>query len=247
VDAGGFALPFGPTSLEEDLMHAHIPARRSRERRAASSASLGLIAMLVLGAALAGCAGSTKTPVVVFVTPTPKPTPVPTPSPTPEITVAPTPTKAPTPKPVPTVGPCFGGSLSLTITLQGGQAWQSGTGHEMATFELKNTGSSQCIVKAKSKPLLLNGDGSILITGPDPGSASNLMLAPNGILHASVQTSNLCAAPPIAAPVRVAFIMSGTGMVIADPASPTDLAGVPPCMGDNGVPAGDIQMTSWAP
>jgi hypothetical protein len=228
-------------------MLAHIPARRSRDRRVARSASLGMIAMLVLGAALAGCSGATKTPAVVFVTPTPKPTPVVTPSPTPQITVAPTPTKAPTPKPTPTIGPCYGGSVALSIALQGGTAWQSGAGHEMATFELKNTGSTPCVVKSRSQPLLLNGDGSILITGPDPGAAPNLMLAPGAILHAAVQTSNLCAAPPIVAPVRVAFIMAGTGMVIADPASPTDLAGVPPCSADNTVPSGDMQMTSWAP
>ncbi|MGD0019915.1 MAG: hypothetical protein ABSD62_11725 [Candidatus Limnocylindrales bacterium] len=211
----------------------------------ARSASLGLIAMLVLGAALAGCSGPTKTPVVVFVTPTPKPTPVPTP--TPEVTEAPTPTPVPTPKPSPTVGPCYGSNLKITITVSGGLTWQSGAGHEMATFELKNTGPVPCLVKSKSQPLLLNGDDSILITGPDPGSAPMLRLEPNGTLLASVQTSNLCAAPPIVAPVRVAFVISGTGMVTADPASPTDLAGVPPCMADNSVPSGDIQMTSWAP
>jgi hypothetical protein len=209
------------------------------------SASLGLIAMLVLGAALAGCGSTAKTPAVVFVTPTPTATPVPTP--TPEVTEAPTPTPVPTPKPTPTVGPCYGASLAVTIVVDGGLAWQSGTGHEMATFQLKNTGSVPCQVKSKSQPLLLNGNDSILITGPDPGSAPMLMLAPNATLRASVQTSNLCAAPPIIAPVRVAFVMFGTGMVIAEPASPTDLAGVPPCIGDNSVPSGDVQMTSWAP
>lgn len=226
-------------------MHAHLPAHRSAERRVARSVSLGLVAMLVLGAALAGCASASKTPVVVFVTPTPKPTP--TPTPTPEVTDTPAPTPVPTPKPSATVGPCYGGSLKITITVSGGIAWQSGTGHEMATFELKNTGSVPCLIKSKSQPLLLNGDDSILITGPDPGSQSNLRLEPNGKLLASVQTSNLCAAPPIVPPVRVAFVISGTGMVVADPASPTDLGGVPPCMADNSVPAGDIQMTSWAP
>ena len=232
-------------------MHAHLPARRSTERRVARSASIGLIAALVLGAALAGCAGATKTPVVVFVTPTPPPTP--TPSPTPEITPGPTPTKTPTPtkvptpKPPPTVGPCYGGGLKISILVSGGVAWQSGTGHEMATFDLKNTGSAPCLIKSKSQPLLLNGDDSILITGPDPGSVPNLMLAAGATLRASVQTSNLCAAPPIVAPVRVAFVISGTGMVTADAASPTDLAGVPPCLADNTVPAGEIQMTSWAP
>jgi hypothetical protein len=211
----------------------------------ARSASFGLIAALVLGAALAGCSGAAKTPKVVFVTPTPRPTPVPTP--TPEVTPSPTPTPKPTPKPTPTVGPCYGGDLKVTIQVQGGVAWQSSTGHEMATFELKNTGSKPCLVMSKSQPLLLNGDDSILIAGPNPGSAPMLLLAPNATLRASVQTSNLCAAPPILAPVRVAFVMFGTGEVTADAASPTDLAGVPPCAGDNTKPSGEMQMTSWAP
>jgi hypothetical protein len=131
--------------------------------------------------------------------------------------------------------------------LQGGLAWQSGTGHEMATFQLKNTSSASCVIASKSQPLLLNGNSAILISGAAPGSSPMLMLAPNATMMASVQTSNLCAAPPIVAPVQVGFVMPGTGLVIAAPASPTDLGGVPSCMGDNTVPAGDIEMTSWAP
>jgi hypothetical protein len=117
----------------------------------------------------------------------------------------------------------------------------------MATFQLQNTGSTPCVIASKSQPLLLNGDSSILITGPAPGSSAMLMLAPNATMLASVQTSNLCAAPPIVAPVRVAFVIPGTGMVMADPASSTDLGGVPSCLGDNTIPSGDIQATSWAP
>ena len=228
-------------------MHAHSPARRSRERRAARSASLGLIAMLVLGAALAGCSGATKTPKVLFVTPTPPVTPSPTPTPTPNITPSPTPKPTPKPTPVPTIGWCYGSALQITIMLQGGLAWQSGAGHEMATFQLKNAGSATCAIASKSQPLLLNGDDAILITGPAPGSSPTLMLAPNATMMASVQTSNLCAAPPIVAPVQVGFVMPGTGLVVAAAASPTDLGGVPSCIGDNTIPAGDIEMTSWAP
>jgi hypothetical protein len=223
------------------MMHAHSPAHRSHERGAARSASLGLIAMLVLGAALAGCSGATKTPkVLAFVSPTPTASPSPTPTPLP--------TPSPTPKPSPTTGPCYGANLQITIILQGGLAWQSGAGHEMATFQLKNTGSTPCLISSKDQPLLLNGDGSILISGPAAGSSPNLMLAPNATMLASVQTSNLCAAPPIVAPVVVAFVMpGGTGMVTSSAASSTDLGGVPSCLGDNTAPSGDIEMTSWAP
>ena len=226
-------------------MYAHFPARRPSERRVARSASLGLVVALALGAALAGCSGAVKTHQVVFVTPTPTPTRAPTP--TPVVTPKPTPTPSPTPKPSPTTGPCYGANISIAITVNGGVAWQSGSGHEMASFVLTNKGSAPCLFKSKSQPMLLNGDGSILLSGPNPGSVPMLMLAAGKTLQASVQTANLCAAPPITAPVRVGFLIAGTGLVIADPASPTDLGGVPPCTGDANVPSGDIQMTSWAP
>jgi hypothetical protein len=222
-----------------------FPARRSSERRVARSASFGLVAALVLGAALAGCSSAAKTPKVLFVTPSPTHTPAPTP--TPVVTPSPTPTPPPTPKPSPTTGPCFGANLKIAIAVQGGVAWQSGAGHEMASFTLTNTGSAPCLVKSKSQPMLLNGDKSVLITGPVPGSVPMLMLAPSATLRAQVQTSNLCAAPPIVAPVTVGFVIAGTGLVVSDAASPTDLGGVPSCMGDANVPSGDIQMTSWAP
>jgi hypothetical protein len=201
--------------------------------------------VLTLGVALAGCAGAAKTPVVKFVTPTPAATP--TPEPTPSPTEAPTPTPRPTPTPAPTIGPCPGTSLSVSIVANGATAWQSGSGHAMADFIVKNVGPVQCTIRSKSTPVLLNGDTSILITGAGPGSVPLLNLAPGASVKASVQTSNLCAAPPIIAPVQVGFIMGGTGLVIASPASASDIGGVPPCSGDNGIPAGSIQMTSWAP
>jgi hypothetical protein len=226
-------------------MHVDLPARRSSDRGAVRTASLGLIALLVLSAALAGCAGAKKTPQVIFATPTPEPTP--TPSPTPEVTPSPTPTPVPTPTPAPTTGPCKGSSLTITLQPQGGQAWQGVTGHELATFQLQNTGSIPCLISIKSQPLLLNGDGSILISGLNVGSSSSLLVQPNGTLKSTVQTGNLCAAPPLVAPVTVAFVLGGTGLVYAAAASPSDMGGVPPCTGDNAVASGEILMTSWAP
>jgi len=246
-------------------MQADQPARRSHGRQPSGSQpsgsqpsgfqpngrrqvrafSLGLVAMLVLGAALAGCAGAAKTPKVLFVTPTPSPTPEPTP--TPEITPSPTPTPVPTPVPTPTTGPCNGASLAISISTQSGLGWQTVSGHQMANFELKNTGSTVCLVSSKSQPLLLNGDNSPLITGSNPGSSTSLRLQPGATLKATVQTGNLCAAPPLIAPLQVAFVMPGTGLVIAAPASQSDMGGAPPCTGDATKPSGDIQMSSWAP
>jgi len=226
-------------------MQGSLQANRTSARAATRRGWMGLAAALVLGAALAGCAGATKTPVVKFVTPTPVVTP--TPEPTPSPTDTPTPTPRPTPTPAPTIGPCPGTNLSVSIVANGASAWQSGSGHAMADFTVKNIGSSQCTMQSKSQPVLLNGDTTILIMGSGPGSVPLLNLAPGASVKASVQTSNLCAAPAIIAPVQVGFIMSGTGLVIASPASPSDIGGVPPCTGDNSIASGTIQMTSWAP
>jgi hypothetical protein len=103
-------------------------------------------------------------------------------------------------------------------------------------------------VKAKAQPLLLNGNDSVLILGAAAGSSSTLTIAPGGSLHTDVQTGNLCDAPPIVAPVRVAFMIpGGTGEVVATPLSPTDEGGVPPCLGDPSVYTGSIEMQPWAP
>jgi hypothetical protein len=245
VGAPGFALLCGPSTVEEEMMPADFPAHRSTERRPARPVPLGLIAALALGIAVVGCASSAKTPQIIYITPSPSPTPVPTP--TPEITPSPTPKPTPTPVPSPTIGPCSGSNLTITIQAANGLTWQENSGHQLANFQVKNTGPVPCQVKAKSQPMLLNGDGSILIAGPEAGSAGILMLNPNTTLKTTVQTGNLCAAPPIVAPVRVAFVMSGTGLVIAETTSPTEMGGIPSCQGPATVPSGEIQMTSWAP
>jgi hypothetical protein len=136
----------------------------------------------------------------------------------------------------------------VTIQGSGGIYWQGGSGHALATFLLKNTGPVACLVKAKDQPLLLNGDDSVLILGAGAGPSAYLALAPGGILHADVQTGNLCNAPAIVAPVRVAFMMpGGTGLVVATPLTSSDTGGIPPCLGDPSIYTGSIEMQPWAP
>jgi hypothetical protein len=224
-------------------MPADIRADRIAGSTLSRRAPFGILAAIVVGLALAGCAGATKTPQIIYTTPSPSPTPEPTPSPEP----TPTPEPTPSPTPAPTLGPCPGYSLSATLAVSGGQAWQGGAGSKQATVVLKNDGSTRCVVKSKSQPVLLNGDQSILITGPVAGTPASLMLDPGKTLQTSVSTSNLCASPPIIAPVQVGFIMAGTGLVIVDAASSTDIGGVPPCNGDPSVPSGEMSMSSWAP
>jgi hypothetical protein len=201
-----------------------------------------LLISIAIGAVVAACSGATATPQTIYTSRPPTPTPAATPTPTPTAT----PTPAPTP--APTIGPCNPSNLALAIKATSGIYWQGGGGHMMATFVLKNNGAVACTVKAKDQPLLLNGDGSILILGPAAGTSATLTVASHGTVQADVQTGNLCDAPAIVAPVKVAFMIGdGVGLVQATPLSSSDTGGVPPCLGDNTVYSGSIDAQPWAP
>jgi hypothetical protein len=158
-----------------------------------------------------------------------------------------TPTPLPTPTPSPTIGPCAAVNIAIDITADSGNYWQGAAGQRQAKFTLTNGGSTDCIVKAKSQPLLLNGDGAVLITGAAAGSSASVTVPAGASLSTEVKTGNLCNAPTIVAPIRVAFVMPGTGTEIATTASATDTGGIPSCLGDANVTSGDISMTTWAP
>jgi len=103
-----------------------------------------------------------------------------------------------------------------------------------------------CTIRATSQPELVNGDGFVLIRGAAPTSRALRTLRPGASFTTLVVTSNLCAAPPIVAPVRVAFVLgSGSGTVTASAVSATDVAGVPPCNADPKVHSGSIRMQVW--
>jgi hypothetical protein len=153
----------------------------------------------------------------------------------------------PTPSPSPTIGPCSPVAISINITANSSTYWQGAAGQRSARFTLTNSGSTDCIVRAKSQPLLLNGDGGTLITGAAAGTSASLTVAAGASLTTQVQTGNLCHAPTIVAPVRVAFVMPGIGTEIATTATAADTGAIPPCLGDPAVASGDISMTVWAP
>jgi hypothetical protein len=118
----------------------------------------------------------------------------------------------------------------------------------MATLILKNTGAVACNIKAKSQPLLLNGDGSVLVLGAAAGTSTTLKIVPGGKIHADVQTGNVCGLPAIIDPVKVGFMFGGgTGLVVATPLSSTDEGALPSCMGDPSIYSGSIEVQPWAP
>ena len=221
-------------------MRCILPNRAGRARLSAFGA-LALVAVLV------GCGESSKTPVPTTGGPALTATATTSNGVTATPTGLATPTAKPTPTPSPTVGPCSAVDVAIEITVDQGIFWQGAAGHRGAKLTLTNDGSAACIVKAKSQPLLINGDGAVLITGTAAGTSAALTVAAGSSISTAIQTGNLCHAPTIVAPVRVAFVLPGIGTVIATTASPTDTGAIPPCLGDPAVASGDITMTVWAP
>jgi hypothetical protein len=176
----------------------------------------------------------------VVVSPTPSESPVASPTASPEATASPTPSPMPVePTPVPTVALCDAVKLTVRIT-----RWDGAAGSRGADVVLTNTGSSPCVVKAQSRPQLVDGKGTILIDGGTPGPSSSLTVAPGGRLRTSVFDSNYCGPAP-KAPVTVAIILSGGGRIVATPATDQIDTAVAPCNGP-GQPA-LIQMGLWGP
>jgi hypothetical protein len=207
-----------------------------------------LAAGLIAVALVAACGSTSPTePPSAGSSPTSPPTATLPSGPTSVPSAQATPTAQPTPSPSPTIGPCAAVNIAIDITADSGNYWQGAAGQRQAKFTLTNGGSTDCIVKAKSQPLLLNGDGAVLITGPAAGSSASITVPAGASLSTQVKTGNLCHAATIVAPIRVAFVMPGTGTEIATTASATDTGGIPPCVGDANVTSGDISMTTWVP
>ena len=146
----------------------------------------------------------------------------------------------PTASPVavkPTTGPCDEASLTARIT-----SWEGAAGSRIANVELKNPGSSACVLGDRSRPMLVSGNGRTLINGKEMTTSHGLVLEP-GVVHTTlVAASNYCGPDPVA-PVTVAFVFADGRKLVAAPVSATDVT-VPPCNGA-GSPA-TIDMHPWA-
>ena len=240
-----------PSSISEPLSSGIPVARSPGVRRRL------LIAALVVVPAVAACSSgnATPTPAASGGSPTstasapaesPSATAAATASPGATSTAAATATLVPvdTKPPVALIGPCTAANLHATIVEDSGGFWQGAAGSRLATFRITNKGKTPCTVRVMSRPQLQNGNGTTLINGAAPTTKSVLTVAVGGSLTTMIQTSNLCKAPAIVAPVRVAFVLD-TGTVVASPASATDTGGVPPCNGEPGVASGSISMQQW--
>jgi hypothetical protein len=199
------------------------------------------LSIVVLAVALGGCSilspAATESPAPSLgatSTPTIEPGPTLAPSPTPS------PTPAPTATPVAAILLCSPSGLAARITL-----WSGGAGHRDANVELTNNAATTCEIRKLEQPQLIDGHGSVLINGAAPASSTFITMTPGSVLKTTVDDSNYCGSNPVA-PVSVAFIYpGGAGRFVATPLSPTDLSGVPPCLGA-GSPA-LVSMLPWGP
>lgn len=246
-DRLGKWLEDGPTNAPGQLLDSVLAAIPSiSQRRGAwripwrTSAMLGfarVLAAIVIAVGLGSAA--------LFVVLRPVPGGIGSPaSPSPAVVASPTSSASPTASPaviespVATAGPCGPAQLEALITL-----WEGAAGHRIAHVDLTNKASSPCITRSMARPQLVGGDGSLLIDGAVPADSRALTIDPGGTLTTLVEDGNYCGPAP-AAPVSVAFVLSGGARIVATPFSPTDVT-LPPCLGAPGS-AGSIEMQPWA-
>jgi hypothetical protein len=139
---------------------------------------------------------------------------------------------------------CATDDLALQVT-----SWDGAAGHRTAAVTMTNTSATACTTLALDRPQLVAGtDGAtVLIDGAQPAASATLTLEAGATLSTLVQDGNYCGPDVSTGPITVAFILSnGTGRVVAEPLTPTDLSGLPPCNGNPGS-AGTIDMHPWAP
>jgi hypothetical protein len=176
---------------------------------------------------------------------------LPTPSPT-LVADAPTaaPSSAPTAVPVtappatapPTVAPtlaCRVGDLAARVT-----AWNGAAGNRIGTVVLSNNGTVACKLEVMERPQLVDGAGTVLIDGEDPSHPGSIEIAAGANVSTLVDDANYCG-PTAVPPVSVTFVFGNGDRLVAIAKSPTDVTGLPDCLGPGG--PGMIAMHPWAP
>ena len=139
-----------------------------------------------------------------------------------------------------TVPSCVASELSARIV-----DWQGAAGSRIADVELVNTSFTHCSLRDLPRVQLMSAAGTVLIGGIGPSTTAHTHgLVALATIKTEVSASNYCG-PAVAAPVTLSFTLPGSaGRVVAIPASPPDLGGVPPCNGAPGS-AGHIEMHAW--
>ena len=120
-------------------------------------------------------------------------------------------------------------------------SWEGAAGQRIATVEMTNAGTTDCLVELLPRPQLVDGAGNVLVEGPVPAPRDVLQFAAGAHATTLVEVGNGCKPEP-QAPISVAFLFGGGQRLIAAPVSPTDVT-LPPCNGPS-QPA-TISMHAW--
>jgi hypothetical protein len=132
---------------------------------------------------------------------------------------------------------CDPRNLAARITL-----WEGAAGSRIAHVEVRNSGTTECLLDTTERASLLDGNGTVLIRGTTPSTVDELALSAGATATTLVETGNYCGPNPVA-PVSIHFRMSTGLQFVASPVDRTD-ATVPPCLGYS-QPA-TIDMHPWA-
>ena len=148
--------------------------------------------------------------------------------------------RAPSPVAASSVPPCTAAQLSARIV-----SWSGAMGSDIANVVIVNTSFAKCSLRDLPRVELVSASGHVLIAGvPASTSASTHGFSPLHQFKTEVEAGNYCG-PAYTTPVTLAFILPGTaGRVIAMPAGPPSVSGVPPCNGAPGS-AGHISIHAW--
>jgi hypothetical protein len=133
--------------------------------------------------------------------------------------------------------------------------WEGVAGSWIAHVEVRNPGTTPCLLPAVVRPQLVDAKGAILIdaatTGtaspsaqPSPGSskAAPQSLAAGATVTTEIRVGNWCGPAP-ATPLTIALAFPAGGRLVAAPFSATDET-VPACMAGPGS-AGSIEIQPW--
>jgi hypothetical protein len=155
-----------------------------------------------------------------------------------DVAVNPTPSSSPAPT-VGGVAACAAGDLHAAVL-----RWEGAMGSRIGTVTLTNGGTAACTLPSMNQVQLLDKKQDVLLDSGPAAASDALTLQPGDVVSTLVEATNYCQPQP-PAPITVGFIVDGA-LVVAEPVTPTDTDGLPPCNGNPGS-AGSMSMHPWQP
>jgi len=130
---------------------------------------------------------------------------------------------------------CAAGDLAGVIT-----AWEGAAGHRIATIDIHNGGSGQCLLPRSMRPALIDADGRALIVAAGGNQPAPLAFPAGSYVTTMVDMANYCGAEP-ASPLKLRLYLDDqSSLELSAAANLTYPLDPPPCSGQNA--AAEIQI-----